>query len=314
MMKSRSAHTDKGVVDLAKGNITKKGVLGFLKTSAVVLFGNALLAFFVAAFVIPHNIIMGGTTGIGIVITEALHIDTAALIFIIINALLIIGGIVLGRKFFVTTVASSVLYPILLGIMMRIPNIGAITDDTLLAALFGGCLEGVSLGILLRVGSSTGGMDIVNLIMHKWIHISLSALFFITDALVVGGQALFASPENLLLGIIVIVCETVTLEQVLIFGKSQIQVYVISNQYDEIRKKLLKDLNLGVTMTMIETGLLGQVQKGVLCVTSSRKLSDVTELIQSIDPSAFITITKIKEVRGRGFTLERFSRAKELSE
>ena len=302
----------KGVSALKKRKITKKGILNFLKTTSVVLVGNALLAFFVAAFVIPHDIIMGGTTGIGIVLNKTLSIDTAALIFIINNALLIFGGIVLGKKFFLTTVASSVLYPAMLAVMMRVPNIGSITDNQLLAALVGGCLQGLSVGILMRVGSSTGGIDVVNLVLHKWFHLSLAAFVFINDVLVVGGQALFAKPEQLLLGIVVIFCETVVIEQVVIFGKSQIQVYAVSSRYDEIRKKVLTELGLGVTMTMIETGLLAERQKGVLCVVPPRRLHAVTELIQSIDPDAFITITKIKEVRGHGFTLERYTRTGEL--
>lgn len=298
--------------DLMEKRETKKGILRFCQTTVIVLAGNAFLAFFVAAFVMPHDIIMGGITGIGIVLNKSLAIDTAALIFIINNALLIFGGIVLGKKFFLTTVASSVLYPVMLAIMMRIPGIETITDNPLLAASFGGCLEGLSVGILMRVGSSTGGIDVVNLVLHKWFHLPLSVFVFITDVLVVGGQALFSSPERLLLGIVVIFCETMMIEQVMIFGKSQIQVYVISDQYEMLRQKILNDLNLGVTMSLIETGMLCRQQKGVLCVVSPRRLHAVTELIQSVDPDAFITITKIKEVRGHGFTLERYSRTNEL--
>lgn len=297
--------------DLKKKGITKKGILSFLQTSAIVVFGNALLAFFVAAFVIPHDIIMGGTTGIGIVLNKSLSIDTALLIFIINNALLIFGGIVLGKKFFLTTIASSVLYPIMLAIMMRIPGIDTLTDNQLLAALFGGCLEGLSVGILMRIGSSTGGMDVVNLVMHKWFHLPVAVFVSVTDVLVVGGQALFSSPEQLLLAIVVIFCETIVIEQVMILGKSQIQIYVISDQYENLRQKLLNDLNLGVTMSLIETGMLCHQQKGVLCVVPPRRLYAVTELIQEIDPNAFITITKVKEVRGRGFTLARYTLTKE---
>lgn len=293
---------------MKKIKITKKKALNAVNTTAIVLAGNALLAFFVAAFVMPHDIIMGGTTGIGIVLNKALSIDTAMLIFILNMALLIFGGIVLGKKFFLTTVASSVLYPAFLAVMMRIPGIDLITDNSLLAALFGGCLEGLSLGMLMRVGSSTGGMDVVNLVMHKWFHWPLSLIVSATDVLVVGGQALFSEPEKLLLAIVTIFCETVVLEKVMILGKSQMQIYVISEQHEAIRQKLLREAEVGVTMTMIETGLFRKQQKGLLCVIPLRKLYSVTELIQSVDSEAFITITKINEVRGHGFTLERFNR------
>lgn len=289
---------------MSKKKITEK-VFDVLSTSFNVLLGNALLAFCVAAFIIPHDIIMGGTTGIGIVLNRLLQIDTAVIIFVIDNLLLIFGGIILGKKFFLTTVASSVLYPIMLAAMMRIPGIDSITDNTLLAALFAGCMAGLSIGVLMRIGSSTGGMDVVNLVLHKWFHLPVALFISVSDVVVVGGQALFAKPEKLLFGIIVIVCETLIVEQVMVLGKSQMQVYVISEKYEELRQKILKDLNFGVTMTSIETGLLAKEQKGVLCVVPPRKLYAVTELIQEVDPNAFITITKIKEVRGRGFTIKR---------
>lgn len=304
-MKNKKKEALKNKEGALKNNKRRKRVFGLFQTTVSVIFGNALLAFMVAAFVIPHDIIMGGTTGIGIALNKALSIDTAVLILILNILLLIFGGIVLGKKFFVTTVASSLLYPAMLAVMQRIPGITALTDNGLIASIFGGCLMGLSMGVLMRVGSSTGGMDVVNLVLHKWFHLPVAVFLSITDVIVVGAQAVFAKPEQLLLGIITIVCETLIVEQVMIFGKSQIQVFVVSEQYEVIRKKILNELQAGVTMILIETGCLGQKQEGIMCIIPPRKLHTATELIQSADPNAFITITKIKEVRGRGFTLER---------
>ena len=285
--------------------MAKKTYLDYIKTTVFIIVGNALLAFLVAAFIIPHDIIMGGTTGIAIVLSRFLPVDTATLVLIQNIFLLLLGLIVLGKKFFFTTVASSVLYPAMLGLMQRIPDIDKITDNTLLASLFAGILMGISLGLVMRVGSSTGGMDVVNLVFHKWFHIPVAILVWATDIIVVGGQALFVKPEKTLFGIVVLVLEAYALDKVMIFGMAQTQLYIISTKSEEIRKALINDLNLGVTMSFIETGLLENRQKAVLCIIPSRKLYDTTELVQSIDPNAFITITKIKEVRGRGFTKAR---------
>ncbi len=293
--------------------MAKKSWKDYIKTTLFIIVGNALLAFLVAAFIIPHDIIMGGTTGIAIVLNRIIPVETATLVLIQNVGLLILGLAVLGKKFFFTTVASSVLYPVFLGIMQKIPNIDKITDDTLLASLFAGVLMGISLGLVMRVGSSTGGMDVVHLVLHKWLHIPIAILVWATDIIVVGGQALFVKPEKTLFGIVVLVLEAYALDKVMIFGKSQTQLYVISRNYEEIRKALISDLNLGVTMSNIETGLLENEQKAVLCVIPSRKLFDTTEKIQSIDPEAFITITKIKEVRGRGFTKAREYLSEEIN-
>lgn len=276
-----------------------------LITLLCVLSGNALLAFLVAAFIIPHDIIMGGTTGIGIVLHKAIPQMDVSLFVLILNAiLLLIGLFTLGKKFAVTTVASSFLYPVLLGFFQRIPGIDTMTDNSLIAAVFAGTLMGVALGLVMRVGSSTGGMDIVTLVLNKYTHMPVSIWVYITDFIVIGGQALFNPAEKTLLGIIVLVLETIVLDKAMILGKSQIQIFVISEAYEQIRQALMEQTEAGVTMTLIETGWLKKQQQGVLCVIPQRKLYAATELIQRIDPQAFITITQIREVRGQGFTIE----------
>ena len=270
-----------------------------------VLAGNALLAFLVAAFVLPRGIIMGGTTGIGIVLSNVTGQDAALFVFLLNLALLLFGLCVLGKRFFFSTAASSVLYPAFLAAFQRIPGIDTMTDNDLLAAIFAGCLLGVSLGLVMRVGSSTGGMDVVNLVFHKWFHFPIAVLVWVSDLVVIGGQAIFAKPERTLLGLLVLMLETIVLDQVMLLGRSQLQIYVVSDRYEQIRDRLLHELGLGVTMTLIETGLLGKQQKGVLCVVHPRRLYAVTACIRAEDPQAFITITKIKEVHGKGFTLER---------
>ena len=275
-------------------------------TTLCMLAGNALLAFLVAAFIIPHDIIMGGTTGIGIVLSRVLPgLDVSLLILILNLLLLILGLVVLGKKFFLTTVSSSVLYPVMLGGFQRIPNIENLTADPVLAAIFAGVLMGIALGLVMRVGSSTGGMDVLNLVFAHWFHLPVAIFVWLGDIIIVGGQALFSSSEKILLGILVLVLETIILDKAMILGKSQIQIFVVSEKFEAIRSMLLNEIEAGVTMTMIETGRLEKEQKGVLCVIPQRKLYNATRRIQDIDPLAFITITQINEVRGRGFTVSR---------
>lgn len=284
-------------------------------TTVCMLAGNALLAFLVAAFIIPHDIIMGGTTGIGILIDrlfgDTLFIEPATAILILNIVLLIMGLIFLGKQFFFKTIASSLIYPVFLAIMQRIPGIESLTDDPLIAVLFAGTLIGISGGLVFRVGASTGGVDIVNLCLQKWFHFPLAVFVYITDFIILGAQVFFFPSSSILLGIILVILESVVLDQAMIFGKSQIQLYVISKDYDAIRLALLEKLEAGVTMNLIKTGLTGQDTQAVLCIIPSRKLYAATEMIQKIDPTAFVTITKIKEVHGRGFTLERHVRRKD---
>lgn len=282
-----------------------KKIYSLAWTCASILLGNALLAFAVEAFIIPHDLIMGGTTGLAIVLARVLPVDTAVIVLVLNGALLVLGGLALGRKLVTTTLASSLLYPLLLAAMDRVPGIGAVTSDPLMAALFGGGLMGAALGVVMRVGASTGGMDIASLVLHKWTHIPVSICVYIMDVLVIGGQALFSAPEPILYALVLLVLQSLVLDRVMILGLAQIQLFTVSQQYEEIRRRILTELEAGATMVEIQTGAMQQRQKGVLCVIPRRKLYAATELIQAVDPAAFITITQVKEVRGRGFTLER---------
>ena len=280
----------------------------FKKAAAVcsaVMAGNILLGFAVAAFILPSGVIMGGATGVGIVLARFIPLDTAAIVLCVNLMALALGWAILGWRFVLATIASSLLYPIFLSTAQRIPGIHQLTADPLLAALLGGGLVGIAVGLVMRVGSSTGGTDIVNLVLHKWTHIPVSVAVYLTDIVIMGAQALFSDSEQILYGIVLLVVETIVLDRVMLLGQSQIQLFVVSGEYEEIRQKCLTELQAGITMVHIETGRTRMPQRGVLCVIPPRKLYAAQSLIQSIDPNAFLTITKIKEVRGQGFSSER---------
>ncbi len=272
---------------------------------SAILAGNILLGFAVAAFILPSGVIMGGATGVGIVLARFIPLDTAAIVLCVNLMALALGWAVLGWRFVVATIASSLLYPILLGAAQRIPGIDHLTADPLLAALLGGGLVGIAVGLVMRVGSSTGGTDVVNLVLHKWTHIPVSAAVYLTDIVIMVAQALFSDPEQILYGVVLLVVETIALDRVMLLGQSQIQLFVVSSQYEKLRQKCLTELQAGTTMVYIETGRTRTLQRGVLCVIPPRKLYAAQALIQSVDPHAFLTITQIKEVRGQGFSSER---------
>ena len=270
-----------------------------------VLVGNAILAFTVVAFIVPHGVIMGGATGIGLTIAHYVPVDLSIIIFIVNSILFVLGATVLGKKFAVATIASTFIYPTFLSIVQKIPGIDGLTDNLMLATLYAGALLGVGIGLIVRVGSSTGGTDIMALVLNKWFHIPVAGLLYVIDFLVLGGQVFFSDTEQIMYGVLMLVLETAILNKVMLLGQSQIQLFIISEEYEHIREKMLKELDAGVTMVHVETGYGQENQKGVLCIIPNRKLYSVKELVQSIDPKAFITITQINEVRGRGFSMER---------
>lgn len=283
----------------------KEKIIKELRNATLLITGNLILAFPVAAFIIPHNIIMGGATGIGIVLGRFIPLETANIVLFFNIMMLILGGIVLGKKFLLTTVISSFLYPIFLSILQRIPDIESVTSNTLVATIFAGGLMGLALGMIMGMGSSSGGTDVLNLVINKWFHIPVATAVYLVDIVILGAQALCTDFEHILYGILMLVIETFVLNQALVSGQTQLQIMVISDKYDELRRKLLMELEAGVTMLLIETGCTCKEQQGVLCVIPKQKLHAATELIQATDPASFVTVTQIKEVRGQGFTRDR---------
>lgn len=282
-----------------------------LETVIGVLVGNLVLAFTVAAFLVPHGIIMGGATGLGLTIAHYVPLQLSLIIFVVNACLFLLGAVTLGKKFIFTTIASTFLYPACLSIMQAIPGIDSLTDNMMLASIYGAVILGAGVGIILRVGASTGGTDILALVLNKWLHIKVAILMYIVDFLVLGAQALFSDAEQIMYGLMVLVIETFVLNRVMLMGQAQIQLFVISEKYEEIRNRMLKEQDVGVTMVHVETGYGKEEQKAVLCVIPNRKLYATNEMIHTIDAKAFITISQINEVRGRGFTMERVAYSEE---
>ena len=270
-----------------------------------VLAGNLILAFTVSAFMVPHGIIMGGATGMGLTISHYFPIDLSLIIFIVNAILFVLGAVVLGKKFALTTIISTFVYPTFLSVVRQIPGVADMTDNIMLATIYGGALLGLGIGLIVRVGASTGGTDILALVFNKWFHIPVAALLYVVDFTVLGMQVFFSNSEQILYGILALILTTIVLNRVMLMGQSQIQLFIITELYEEVKEKMLKEIDAGVTMVHIETGYGKKQQQGVLCVIPKRKLYSVKELVQMVDPKAFITITQINEVRGRGFTLER---------
>lgn len=279
-----------------------------LNTLAGIVVGNILLAFTVAAFIVPFGTIMGGATGVSLTISHYLPGINLSIIVYAVNAVLfILGAVALGKTFIIATVGSAILYPTFLAIIQAIPGIETLTDNMMLATVYAGALLGIGIGIIVRVGSSTGGTDIIAIVLNKITHISVSILLYIIDFTVLGLQMLFSDPEQIMYGIILLVLQTFMMNKVMVMGQAQLQMFVVSDAYEEIREKMLKDQDIGVTMVHIESGYGKQDKKAVMCIIPTRKLYSAKEKVQQIDEHAFITVQQVNEVHGRGFTLDRIS-------
>ena len=268
----------------------------------MVLLGNLLYAFTVKLFLLPANLISCGTNGIAFVVNHLTGIPLTGFIFVFNMVMLAIGWWILGRKFAMTTVLSSLLYPILLELLNRVLGDVCITEDILLNTLFSGLGLGTSLGIVIRGGASTGGMDIPPLVLKKFFHIPVSASLWAFDFCIMLCQMTFHKGEDLLYGILMLIVISFALNKVLLFGTSRTEVKIISQEALTIRDAILSKVDRGVTMIHGEGGYLHQQTEIILSVVSNHELPKIEQLARGIDPDCFMIVTRVTEVWGRGFS------------
>ena len=284
-------------------NKTTKKVAHAAWKLLLVLAGNTLYALGVALFVLPTGLITGGTTGLGLVAQNYLRIPLPAFVAVFNVAMFLLGLAVLGKVFALTTVISSFYYPFILAVFQGAIGDAHLTDDPLLATILAGVMIGTGMGIVIRAGASTGGMDIPPLVLQKKLKIPVSLSLYAFDCCVLLLQALFSNVEQVLYGLVLVLLYTLTLNKALMLGTGQMQLKVVSKQYQAISQAIQRQMDRGTTLFHSQGGYDGKEGSTVLTVVDRRELSKLTELVTSIDPNAFMVVSQVNEVRGRGFTL-----------
>lgn len=275
----------------------KKGI-----SLLLVLGGNLLYVLSVKLFVLPANLMSCGTTGIGLVMNALLGVPLTTFIFLFNMAMLILGWWILGRKFAMTTVISSLFYPCVLELLNRVLGDVVITENVLLNVLFAGMGLGVALGTVMRGGASTGGMDIPPLILKKKFRIPVSTSLWVFDFCILVSQMMFHPLEDLLYGILLIIVISVALNKVMLLGTSKTEVKIISEESEKIRDAILSRVDRGVTMLHAESGYRHQDTEVILSIVSNHELVKIENLAREIDPDCFMIISHVTEVWGRGFS------------
>ena len=280
-------------------------------TVATVILGNVFYAFVIRLFLLPGNLMTGGTTGIGLVVKHFTGTSISGFVLVFNIVMLIVGWTLLGKKFALTTVISSFTYPIALEAANHIFGDLVITTDPMLNTIFAGLGIGIGLGIVIRTGASTGGMDIPPLVLNKYFRIPVSVSLNVFDMLILVLQIVYNPPERVLYGVLLVMIYTTVLDKVLMMGNTKTEVKVISSQVEEIRQAILAQVDRGVTMLYGEGGYRQEQTQIVLSIVSNRELPRVEKLIRHIDPEAFMIVSRVTEVRGRGFSLSKHYGEKE---
>ena len=244
---------------------------------ASIIFGNALYSLAVALFLEPSGLITGGATGIALAIGRLTGLSVSGLLFFINLAMLVWGWVVLGRAFALNTLASSVLSPAFLALFEGMANGRVLTEDIFLCTVFAGLGIGVSLGVVIRSGASTGGLDIPPLVLNKWFKLPVSATMLAFDIMVLLMQAVFSPMPQVLYGIVMVLIHTIVMDKMLMMGASRHG----------------------------EGGYTHESSAVLLSIVSNRELPRLEKLAHSIDPTCFLIVSHVTEVSGRGFSMDK---------
>ena len=268
-----------------------------------VVAGNAVLALAVSMFILPYDILSGGVAGIAVALQPLIPLPVTLMVNILVVGLFVIGACFLGKEFAMKTILSSLIYPVFLTFFSgRVPILDL---DPILASLYGGLLGGMGVGMALRTGASTGGMDIPPLIVHKLTHIEIAKLVLITDALTVLLGAFTYGLEAVLVGFVSVWASSVAIDKVLMFGGQQAKaIQIISDQYEQIIEQIHSRLERGTTLIEAQGGYTYEKRKIVLVVITKNQYPALMEMVTAIDKEAFVIANDTHEVKGFGFSFE----------
>jgi uncharacterized membrane-anchored protein YitT (DUF2179 family) len=264
--------------------------------NGTIVLASILLAVAYNVFVLPMNFLNGGVTGLAMLTDKLIGLNNTGLIILVFNIpIFILGFVKLGKKF----VAKSVLSVVVTTLAMQICPLEPIvqSDGKMLAAVFGGTIIGISIGLVLRAGGSTGGFDILGVVLTQRREFPLGDLIFALNAVVVALSGLFSDWEAALYTMVIIFVSSKVIDK-LHTRHIKLTLMIITTRGPEMRQRLIEELYRGVTVLDVEGGFSQKKRKMLMMVISRIELEDVKRLIHEIDPTAFVNITQTREVMG----------------
>ena len=276
-----------------------------MKNLLYILAGNTIYALAVTLFILPDGLITGGTTGLALFFYHQFGLPIQVFVSAFNVTMFVLGAIVLGKKFALTTIISTFAYPISLEFFNRLFSDLVLTDNILLCTIFSGLGIGIGLAIVIRSGASTGGMDIPPLVLNHFFRITVSVSLYVFDFTILIFQAAYNPVDNVLYGIILVMIYTIVLDKLLVFGTTRIEVKVMSNEHEKIRQAIITEMDRGVTALSARSGYMDEPTQMIFSVISNRELPRIEKIIREIDPESFVVVSHVSEVRGHGFSLEK---------
>lgn len=257
-------------------------------------------------FLLPFNLIIGGVMGVSVILQDLIPISI--FMYIANTVLLLIGLIFLGKIFFIKTIYATLLSPTIIFILEKTIAqdffVKHLTESPLMiSAMFGGIFLGVGIGIVFRSNATTGGIDIVQNILNKYLHIPFSTAIYLTDGVII----LIAIIINFELGLYALgsmILSALIVDKLSIEGRAGYTAFIITNFADLMQERIFLELERGVTLVEAMGGFSKEKKTMIVCTVDRNQLYLFKRIIKKVDPKAFTFVTRTKEALGEGFSRE----------
>ncbi len=267
----------------------------------IITIGVSILSLGLALFLIPHKIAAGGISGVGIILFYLFGINVGYTIFFLNLILFVLGFRILGRSFGFKTIYATLAYSAIVAVLSRILPPEGVTDDMILNVLFGCFLSGTGMAIVFSREASTGGTDIIAMILKKLVNLDVSWGLLIVDFTITLFAGVFFGKDIGMYALLGVIVNTFTIDTVLAGVTTSIQVMIISDRYERIKERILNDVRRGATLLHGEGAFTGKDRKIILTVLRRKEFVRLKGIVKEEDPDAFLLVSHVREVLGEGF-------------
>ncbi|WP_100331402.1 YitT family protein [Bacillus xiapuensis] len=276
-----------------------------VKNILFILLGDAVFAFGLVHFNMQNNLAEGGFTGITLLLYSLWNIDPSYSNLVLNIPLFFIGWKLLGRTSFFYTIVGTVSLSVFLWIFQRLQFSIPLKDDLFLAALFAGVFLGIGLGITFRYGGTTGGVDIIARLIHKYFQVSMGKTMFIFDAAVILASLLtYLNYREAMYTLVAVFIGSRVIDFMQEGAYTARGAMIISDFHEEIAENIIKQMDRGVTVLQGHGSFTKEKREVLYCVVAKNEIVRLKQIISSIDPHAFVSVTIVHDVLGEGFTLD----------
>lgn len=266
---------------------------------------SLLYAVGVGVFLNPNNLAPGGVSGIAIILKKIFPVlpGVGMLILIINIPIMIVGWKKFGPRFIISTSYALVISSLFIDIIPKLIDVNSVSDNPMLSSIIGGAAFGLAMGLLFRMETTTGGMDIiVKIVRGKYPHLKTGQIYLLLDIVILIASAFaFSNVEVALYAAIAIYVSTLVMDKAIYIGDEATMIYIMSKKRKQIADYMMKELDVGVTFIKSKGAYSNTDGEIIMCVMRKQRLAKVRTALKETDPEAFMIITSANEVFGEGF-------------